>query len=218
MAPQTLGFSEASRARNAVSRNGLLSLFSAPLSRHRRPSPPRARPTPALLLLFVPVRSLRRHACVSSAVIRDGQPVTRPCRRSAPRRSARKSRSASPVSSSVLMMTCSANPPWILPVVRSQLACSTRVALVAVRWLVELASARTGLVQYARLKTLPQSSAAAWTPAPSAGCRTEGSGSTTAAKESSRPQVGIRHHLHRRATAPPSASARARARWCHLPR
>eukprot|EP01046_Picozoa_sp_COSAG06_P043425 COSAG06_NODE_5686_length_3320_cov_2.022043_1_plen_156_part_10 len=65
-------------------------------------------------------------------------------------------------------------------VVRSQLACSTRVALVAVRWLVELASARTGLVQYARLKTLPQSSAAAWTPAPSAGCRTEGSGSTTA--------------------------------------
>ena len=116
--------------------------------------------------------------------------------------STRKSRrSASPVSSLVLMMTCGANPPWILPVVRSQLACSTRVALVAVRWLVELASARTGLVQYARLKTLPQSSAAAWTPAPSAGCRTEGSGSTTAAKESSRPQVGIRHHLHRRAAA-----------------
>ena len=201
MAPQTLGFSEASRARNAVSRNGLLSLFSAPLSRHRRPSPPRARPTPALLLLFVPVRSLRRHASVSSAVIRDGQPVTRPCRRSAPRRSILGSSLALAQRVGTPRRRCSAKPPWILPVVRSQLACNTRVALVAVRWLVELASARTGLVQYARLKTLPQSSTAAWTPAPSAGCRTEGSGSTTAAKESSRPQVGIRHHLHRRAAA-----------------
>jgi hypothetical protein len=170
-------------------------------SRHRRPSPPRARPTPALLLLFVPVRSLRRHACVSSAVIRDGQPVTRPCRRSAPRRSILGSSLALAQRVGTPRRRCSAKPPWILPVVRSQLACSTRVALVAVRWLVELASARTGLVQYARLKTLPQSSAAAWTPAPSAGCRTEGSGSTTAAKESSRPQVGIRHPLHHRAAA-----------------
>ena len=129
MAPQTLGFSEASRARNAVSRNGLLSLFSAPLSRHRRPSPPRARPTPALLLLFVPVRSLRRHACVSFAVIRDGQPVTRPCRRSAPRRSILGSSLALAQRVGTPRRRCSAKPPWILPVVRSQLACNTRVAL-----------------------------------------------------------------------------------------